>query len=125
MATLDATQLDSTRDMLVREREAVVRRIDTIMEDALTFELETDGVPASGHEGEQAIIRMLTSRLEEIDGALSRIQDGTYGQCADCGSPIPPRRLEALPFAMLCVTCQSSADKRSRRAGGVAMAQFR
>lgn len=125
MAAIDATQLDATRDMLTRERAAVVGRIDSIMKDALTFELETDGIPASGHEGEQAIIRMLNSRLQDIDGALSRIGDGTYGLCADCGNSIPPRRLEALPFATLCVNCQSVADKRARRTGGPAMARIR
>lgn len=124
MATLDATQSDTTRDMLTRERAAVVGRIDGILQDALTFELETDGIPASGHESEQAIIRILNSRLEDIDGALSRIQDGAYGLCATCSNPIPPRRLEALPFATLCVNCQSVADKKARRTGSPALARI-
>jgi DnaK suppressor protein len=105
----------ATREMLTRERSAVITRMKAITDDALNFELETDGIPASGHESEQALIRMLESRLVDIDRALSRIDDGSYGMCAGCSSDIPPRRLEALPFATLCVSCQSVADKRLAR----------
>ena len=105
----------ATREMLMREREAVLHRMDAITQDALHFELETDGIPASGHESEQALIRMLESRLGDIDRALERIEDGSYGVCAGCSNDIPPRRLEALPFATLCVSCQSVADKRLAR----------
>lgn len=116
MAVVNSDRFDLTREMLMRERTAVVGRIQAITQDALGFELESDGIPPSGHEGEQALIRMLDSRMAEIDGALSRLQDGSYGTCADCSTEIPPRRLEALPFATLCVNCQSVADKRGRRA---------
>ena len=106
---------EPTREMLVRERTAVLARMESITHDALSFELESDGIPPSGHEGEQALIRMLDSRLADIDAALARIDDGTYGVCADCSTQIPPRRLEALPFATLCVSCQSVADKKLAR----------
>lgn len=104
-----------TEEMLQRERSAVLHRIHAITQDALNFELESDGIPPSGHEGEQALIRMLDNRLNDIDCALARITDGSYGDCADCSAQIPPRRLEALPFATLCVACQSTADRKSRR----------
>lgn len=113
--TVDADRFQTTQDMLTRERAAVLQRIQAITHDALSFELESDGIPPSGHEGEQALIRMLNSRLTEIDGAITRIDDGTYGICAECSTEIPSRRLEALPFATLCVSCQSVADKRLRR----------
>jgi DnaK suppressor protein len=106
---------EPTREMLMREREAVIARMEAITHDALSFELESDGIPPSGHEGEQALIRMLENRLTDIDNALARIDGGSYGICADCSTPIPPRRLEALPFATLCVSCQSVADKRLAR----------
>ena len=44
--------------------------------------------------------------LREIKGALERIADGTYGTCMDCGMPVSAKRLEALPWALYCVTCQ-------------------
>lgn len=115
MAVVNQDRLEATREMLARERAAVMGRIRVLTQDALGFELESDGIPPSGHEGEQALIRMLDSRLAEIDGAVERIDDGSYGSCAECSREIPPRRLEALPFATLCVSCQSVADKRGRR----------
>jgi RNA polymerase-binding transcription factor DksA len=50
--------------------------------------------------------------IEEIDAALARIADGTYGTCSVCGAPIPEERLDALPYATLCLE-----DKRMRERG--------
>ena len=44
--------------------------------------------------------------LREVEGALERLRDGTYGTCMDCGLPVSRKRLEALPWARYCVTCQ-------------------
>lgn len=44
-------------------------------------------------------------RLSEIDEALTRVADGTYGLCVECHEPIPFRRLEALPAASRCIEC--------------------
>ncbi len=49
--------------------------------------------------------------LKELDAALERIKDATYGKCDICGGEIPPARLRALPFATLCVKCQTEAEK--------------
>jgi len=66
-----------------------------------TFERELD-------EGlEEGAMR----RLREVDEALARITDGTYGTCAVCGREIPPERLEAVPWATLCI---DDARKRGR-----------
>jgi len=54
--------------------------------------------------------------LYEIDEALQRIQNGTYGVCEMSGQPIPEARLEAIPFARLTVECQ---EKLEREMGGV------
>lgn len=106
---------DATRDMLIRERETILTRMKSITQDALNLEFEQDGVPPSGYERESALTLMLDSRLADIDSALARITDGTYGECADCSKPIPPKRLQVLPFATLCVACQSLVDKKVRR----------
>jgi len=111
----DAAFYDATRSMLERERAVVLSRIQALEQNSADFELESDGIPPSGFEREQAISRLLENRLGEIDGALTPLDSGAYGLCADCSQPIPPRRLEALPFATLCVTCQSVVDKRSHR----------
>jgi DnaK suppressor protein len=106
---------DSVRDMLVREREAVLTRMQHLANDVLSSELENDGLPASSSWGsEQAIADSLELRLNTIESALERLDEGSYGVCADCGADIPPGRLKALPFATLCVSCQSVFDRRSR-----------
>jgi DnaK suppressor protein len=43
--------------------------------------------------------------LQEVDAALKRIDDGSYGVCAECGKPISEGRLEARPYAVLCIEC--------------------
>ncbi|TML13715.1 MAG: hypothetical protein E6G33_11420 [Actinobacteria bacterium] len=50
--------------------------------------------------------------LAEIDAALTRIENGTYGKCTNCGKQIPEERLEALPWATLCIDCQRDQERR-------------
>jgi DnaK suppressor protein len=52
--------------------------------------------------------------LEQVNAALRRLDEATYGICADCGEPIPIERLEALPYATLCVRCQSTRERARR-----------
>lgn len=59
-----------------------------------------------------AVIDQLENQLIEINNALERIDNGTYGVCTNCGQPIQAERLEALPQAELCIDCQRSADSR-------------
>jgi DksA/TraR C4-type zinc finger protein len=53
----------------------------------------------------------VVSHRREIDSALSRLADGVYGTCLDCGQPIDARRLRALPWAERCHPCQSAAEE--------------
>jgi DnaK suppressor protein len=55
--------------------------------------------------------------IREIRAAIDRIGEGSYGECERCEESIPPKRLEALPWARLCVKCQSAVEAESR--GGV------
>ncbi|HEX5785047.1 MAG TPA: TraR/DksA family transcriptional regulator [Burkholderiaceae bacterium] len=48
--------------------------------------------------------------LNEIDAALARLADGSYGSCTDCGADIPEARLQANPLALRCVACQTRAE---------------
>ncbi len=50
-------------------------------------------------------------QLELVDAAIARLEDGSFGTCLRCGEPIPPARLEALPWAAHCIGCQSEIDK--------------
>ncbi len=50
--------------------------------------------------------------VAEIDAALARIDDGTYGRCLTCGEPIAPERLQAVPYATLCVEHKRLEERR-------------
>ena len=53
-----------------------------------------------------SLLEQLEDRLAEVEKAIKRIDDRTYGICTNCGKMILPERLEALPYAQLCIDCQ-------------------
>ncbi len=53
----------------------------------------------------------LVERAQRLTAALARVDDGTYGSCAECSDPIAPARLRALPEADACVTCQEGRER--------------
>jgi len=53
-------------------------------------------------------------RLQLIDSALARLENGHYGVCMSCGCKIPEERLRALPYSLLCIDCKSSEERRNR-----------
>jgi DnaK suppressor protein len=70
-----------------------------------------DGQEVFLRERNLALQSTSEERIGEIDGALARIDAGTYGICENCGKPIPPERLEALPFATRDVACQALLEE--------------
>ena len=66
------------------------------------------GSDASGMELMLGLASNQQKLLQQVNDALARIEDGTYGLCQMCGKPIPQARLEAIPEAELCLNC---ADK--------------
>ncbi len=55
-----------------------------------------------------------SNRLTMIKNALDRIKQGTYGICLKCHKEIPQERLEALPYAFLCIACKSEEERKNR-----------
>ncbi len=55
------------------------------------------------------------ARLERIEAALGRIENGRFGLCAACGAKINRARLEAIPYSVLCISCQTSSERRRPR----------
>jgi len=53
-------------------------------------------------------------RLGLIDSALTKIKQGKYGICMKCGKKIPQERLEAIPYALMCIECKTADEKRNR-----------
>ena len=58
----------------------------------------------------------LSRRLDDVQGALERLEEGTYGLCARCGHSIPAERLEARPEAEFCLYCQEQVEEAVSRA---------
>ena len=114
------------RTALLDERARLRSAIDYLhRETPGSLEDETEEVlgSADNHLGDAAsgtLDREIDYTLEEhsgevlgqIDAALARLEDGTYGTCANCGKPIPEELLEARPWASLCIGCQRDADRR-------------
>lgn len=65
----------------------------------------------SNRERNLALQAMEAEQLEQIEEALTRLDEGRYGLCENCDQQISPGRLEILLYATLCVTCQSQQEK--------------
>ncbi|MFH0515808.1 TraR/DksA C4-type zinc finger protein [Streptomyces sp. M41] len=86
-----------------------------LLEDARTSRLaQLRALEESGHSADDHLLsaqRTAMRRvLEEIEAALARIEDGTYGTCLGCARPVPAERLEILPYTRYCVGCRRLAD---------------
>jgi RNA polymerase-binding transcription factor DksA len=69
-----------------------------------------DSSQVTAERGElEALTVTLAEKLGEIEGALRKLDEGTYGRCERCGGPIAEARLEAMPAARLCITCASKS----------------
>ena len=54
------------------------------------------------------LVRVIeTEMLDQVESALARLDENTYGNCQECGEPIDPERLKALPYATQCIECAS------------------
>ncbi len=115
-------ELDDRRAELLELRERVLRAAQDIVEDD-TEDGELSSAAGDQHIADHAsdmLDREVDESLEEnaevivreIDDALARIEDGTYGTCVRCGQPIPDERLAAVPYAVLCVPCKRGRGAR-------------
>ncbi len=112
---MDKQKLDYFRNLLLEQRRQATEAMRTDRARALESD---DGVIDIGEMSELDLNRSTALNLggrqmkliEEIDDALLRIEDGTYGQCERCGKPINERRLEAVPSAKYDAECQAAIE---------------
>jgi len=108
------------QQMLMRKRQEILKEIEESLGQSLT-EDQQRRLESARDIGDQALMdldrelgislmEMRNRRRQAIDEALTRVNEGTYGICAECGVEISERRLEAVPFAKLCVECQSKEE---------------
>lgn len=120
MAGLDEATLTRLRDELSRHRTFLRAEIGSQGADPDSDDVEfvsDAGFADRGHStGERSqvitVVRALRSNLRDVERALSKMDGGTYGICERCGQPITVERLEALPWAVLCIDCKQQADGR-------------
>ncbi|MEZ6137213.1 MAG: TraR/DksA family transcriptional regulator [Pirellulaceae bacterium] len=112
--------LASMRAILVNRRDAIRAAlkgdISALRELALASgDIADFALDASHEEVTSQMAEVESQELAHIEGALLRINEGGYGDCEDCEKPIPLARLEALPYATLCIKCQIKSEKTDRR----------
>jgi len=77
------------------------------------------GTETFEREKDLSILENVEAELADIEHALARIGDGSYGTCEACGKPIAEERLEAMPAARLCLDDQAAAERQARSGGTV------
>lgn len=113
---MDKQRLEYFRNLLLEQRRQAIKDLRADKSTALEAD---DGVEDSGEMSELDLNRSVavdladrqTHLIEEIDEALQRIEDGTYGQCVRCGKPLDEKRLKAMPTARYDVECQAAIEK--------------
>jgi DnaK suppressor protein len=105
------------KDMLETRRGEIQDKLRSLREtlpDELTNVRDTEeqSVHDFVQDVELALMEMKSETLKKIDEALQRLEEGTYGTCAECGNEVTEARLRALPFALLCISCQEQAEEQ-------------
>jgi RNA polymerase-binding transcription factor DksA len=110
-AVLSESTLSDLRAELEQERSSLRLRLEEMGfgGDELSFDQNfADSSQVTAERGEvEALAGSLRESLNDVEAALAKIDEGTYGDCEGCGQAINPARLEAKPAARLCMECAS------------------
>jgi RNA polymerase-binding transcription factor DksA len=87
--------------------KAEVTEIDQTLREPDSQDFEERATENEGDEVLEDLGNAALTEIAQIETALGRIADGTYGECATCGADIAPARLEAVPHAAQCIKCAS------------------
>ncbi|MGO9060996.1 MAG: TraR/DksA family transcriptional regulator [Candidatus Binataceae bacterium] len=121
---MDENRLAALRQILTRSRNETLARVREIRQeqeqDALPLPIDEqdDARSLADVETHASLIERAEFRIKAIDDALLRLERGLFGICEDCGREIPLKRLDALPFAACCVSCQGARDHAVRPGDG-------
>jgi DnaK suppressor protein len=108
------------REMLLKMREELVREIARRSRETAVSGVSDIGdiLDSVSEERTRELDMILTDRekqkLKQIDDALDKIEENTYGLCEECGVKIPRARLKVVPFAKYCVECKEAIEREER-----------
>jgi DnaK suppressor protein len=80
-------------------------KVDRELHKLLPADSEDQATELENQEALEVIKKTEATEIHQIETAIKRISEGTYGTCAKCREPIDPRRLKALPTATMCISC--------------------
>jgi DnaK suppressor protein len=112
--------LDAIKAVLERRLAELMERRERIArhtrhrDEPLPPDFAEQAVELENGETMVALDREVNAEIREIEKALRRVEDGSYGTCTECGDPISEQRLEALPFVGLCIECASGNTPDNR-----------
>lgn len=118
--TVSNMRKDILRKILMDRRQDVMKEIDGLLGNRMSDEYQrrVDSAPDVGDQAlldtervrDISLLEMRNKMRQQIDEALSKLEEGTYGRCADCKVEISEKRLRTVPFARRCVACQSKQE---------------
>jgi DnaK suppressor protein len=109
-------QLKVFKEMLIQKKSSLTHYLKTELSELEAADkhhlADLEEMASDTHDTDSVceIMAVGASTIDQIDQALAKIEEGTYGTCEDCGDQIAFERLEALPFATLCVECKKRRE---------------
>lgn len=115
---MNQKELQHFKGLLLSKKEEIMKSFKETKEEGREYSTSEvgDSVDIASNSYEREILFELTDnerkQLNDIDSALKKIEEKNFGTCESCGSKISGERLEALPTALLCISCQIKKDRR-------------
>lgn len=120
---MNKKDLGKFKKLLDEEKKKIIKHLEQLEEHA---EHDLNNTVGVGDQLDQAALEMSQASLQKIgkreqsllnkiNVALQKIEDGTYGECEECGEDISPARLQARPVAQLCIDCKTIQEKQEKK----------
>ncbi len=114
-------ELEEIKKNLTLMKREIFKDIDASIKEGSSkdsSEYQGDNYDIASNERDRELSYMLGDRerqkIREIDNALLKIKEGTYGVCDECGEPISKKRLKVIPYSNFCIHCQSRSEEEGK-----------
>lgn len=102
------------KEEIIKSLVAESEEFEALLEDIDPKDLADIAADDIDRKTLEALNQQDIKRLRLIDSALSRLKNGRYGLCMRCGKRIKTERLEAIPYALMCIECKNSEERKNR-----------